>query len=43
MKKGKAPLLVNYKNEGVRCVYDAYRKSFCGLLPNSKESVTIYR
>ena len=40
MKNGKPAILINYKNEHVRCIYDAKERVFVDY-PNSKYEVTV--
>jgi hypothetical protein len=39
--KGKEAILVNYKNENVRCIYDAKERVFVDY-PNTKCEVTVF-
>jgi hypothetical protein len=39
--KGKEAILVNYKNEHVRCIYDAKERVFVDY-PNTKSEVTVF-
>jgi hypothetical protein len=41
MNKGKPAILVNYKDDNVRCVYDANEKVFVDY-PNTKAEVTFF-
>jgi hypothetical protein len=41
MQKGKPAILVNYKEEKVRCIYDASERVFVDY-PNTKTNVTVY-
>ena len=41
MQKGKPAILVNYKEEKVRCIYDASERVFVDY-PNTKTNVTAY-
>lgn len=39
--KGKAAILVNYKEDNVRCIYDAEERVFVDF-PNTKTEVTVF-
>lgn len=41
MKNGKPAILINYRNEHVRCIYDAKEKVFVDY-PNTKTEVTVF-